>query len=114
MPLLHYVGVLAAIGVFLAFLNPFGSVTEQPIGIAFAYWVPLIVYGGLAGAVIAWGVRRLAPKLPLWGYIGVLAPLMTAAVFPAVAAPQAFLMNSPVPPDRYVEFFFYILLITWQ
>src|SRR6185503_5186503 len=77
MPLLHYVGVLAAIGVFLAFLNPFGSVTEQPIGIAFAYWVPLIVYGGLAGAVIAWGVRRLAPKLPLWGYIGVLSPLMT-------------------------------------
>jgi hypothetical protein len=112
MPLLQYVGVLTAIGVFLAFLNPFGSVTEQPIEIAFAYWVPLIVYGGLAGAVIAWGVRRLAPKLPLWGYIGVLAPLMTVSVFPAVAAQQAFLMNSPVPPERYVEFFFYILLIS--
>jgi len=112
MPLLHYVGVLAAIGVFLAFLNPFGSVTEQPIGIAFAYWVPLIVYGGLAGALVAWGVRRLAPKLPLWGYICALAPLMTAATFPAVAAQQAFLMNAPVPPDRYVEFFFYILLIS--
>jgi hypothetical protein len=112
MPLLQYVGVLAAIGVFLAFLNPFGSVTEQPIGIAFAYWVPLIVYGGLAGALIAWGVRRLAPKLPLWGYIGVLAPLMTAATFPAVAAQQAFLMNDPVPPERFVEFFFYIFLIS--
>lgn len=112
MPLLHYVGALAAIGVFLAFLNPFGSVTEIPVGIALAYWVSLIVYGGLAGAVIAWGIRKTAPNLPLWGYLGVLAPLMTVAVFPAVLAAQAYMMNRPVGPDDYLEFVFYILLIS--
>jgi hypothetical protein len=112
MPLLQYVGVLAALGVFLAFLNPFGSVTEAPIGIAIAYWVPLIVYGGLAGAVIAWGIRRLLPNLPLWGYLGLLSPLMTAAVFPAVLAAQAWLMNAPVGPEDFVEFIFYILMIS--
>ncbi len=112
MPLVQYVGVLAAIGVFLAFLNPFGSVTEIPVGIALAYWVPLIVYGGLAGSMIAWGIRRGAPKLPLWGYIAALAPLMTLAVFPAVLLQQAFLLNQPVPPDSYLEFTFYILLIS--
>lgn len=108
---LRYVGLLAAIGVFMAFLNPFGSVTDVPLPRAIGYWVSLIIYGGLIGELIAWVIRRIMPKLPVWGYLGVLSLVMTAAVFPGVALEQAYLMHAPIEPGDEALFAFYILLI---
>jgi hypothetical protein len=107
----QYLGLLAAIGLFMAFLNPFGSVSEAAPGVAIGYWVSLIVYGGITGWVIALGLRKLAPKLPIWVYILVLSAVMTLTVFPAVALEQAFVLDSPIEPGDFPLFFFYILMI---
>jgi hypothetical protein len=104
--------ILAGIGVFLAFLNPFGSVTEISLAIAIPYWVSLILWGGLAGEGLAWLLRRLAPGLPLWAFLAALSVLMTAAVYPALALEQDLVMHQPIPLRRTVEFVFYIWLIS--
>jgi len=108
---LRYIGLLAAIGLFMAFLNPFGSVTDVPLPRAIGYWVSLIIYGGLIGELIAWLLRRVLPKLPIWGYLGALSLLMTAGVFPGVALEQTYLMRSPIRSGDELLFAFYILLI---
>lgn len=106
------VAILAGIGVFLALLNPFGSVTEVPLTTAVPYWVSLILWGGLAGEALAWLLRKLAPGLPLWAFLGVLSVLMTAAVYPALALEQDLVMRQPIPLRRTAEFIFYIWLIS--
>ena len=105
------VALLAGIGLFLALLNPFGSVTEVPLIIAIPYWVSLILWGGLAGEGLAWLLRKFAPALPLWAFLGALSVLMTAAVLPAVAAEQALVMDRPIQANEALRFVFYIWLI---
>ncbi|HVY89089.1 MAG TPA: LytTR family DNA-binding domain-containing protein [Hyphomonadaceae bacterium] len=107
----RYLGLLAAIGLFMALLNPFGSVTDVATPVAVAYWVSLIVYGGIMGQLTAWAVRRLFPGLPLWGYLGALSLLMTVTVFPGVMLAQ-WLIQAPIQPEDYLRFAFYILLIS--
>jgi hypothetical protein len=106
------VALLAGIGLFLAFLNPFGSVTDLPLTIAIPYWVSLILWGGLTGEGLAWLLRRFAPALPLSAFLGALSVLMTMAVFPAVAAEQAWVMHRPIEAKDGVRFGFYIWLIS--
>ena len=106
------VALLAGIGLFLALLNPFGSVTDLPLTIAIPYWVSLILWGGLTGEGLAWLLRKFAPALPLWAFLGALSVLMTMAVFPAVAAEQAWVIHRPIEPNDAARFLFYIWLIS--
>jgi hypothetical protein len=106
------VGILVGVGLFMAFLNPFGSVSETPILTAVTYWVSLILYGGLAGGLLTRGMRKFLPKLPAWGFLGILSVLMSLAVLPAVMAAQAAIMAQPIPNDRLLEFLFYIWLVS--
>jgi hypothetical protein len=106
----QYLGLLAAIGLFMAFLNPFGSVTNVPAPVAIGYWVSLIVYGGITGEVAAWVVRRMLPRLPVWGYLTVLSLLMTLSVFPGVMVAQI-VIGAPIEFGDLPRFAFYILLI---
>lgn len=104
--------ILVGIGVFLAFLNPFGSVSDVPLAIAIPYWVSLIVWGGLAGEGLAWLLRKLRPNWPLWAFLGALSVLMAAAVFPALALEQNLVMRQPVQLQETPRFVFYIWLIS--
>ncbi len=106
----QYLGLLAAIGLFMAFLNPFGSVTDVPTPVAIGYWVSLIIYGGVTGEVAAWVVRRMLPRLPVWGYLVVLSLLMTLTVFPGVMVAQI-VVGAPIEVGDLPRFAFYILLI---
>ncbi|MEP7210426.1 MAG: LytTR family DNA-binding domain-containing protein [Alphaproteobacteria bacterium] len=106
------VAILAGIGVFLAFLNPFGSVTDVPLTTAIPYWVSMILWGGLAGEALAWLLRKLAPKLPLWAFLGALSFLMTIVVYPALALEQDLVMHRPIHLADAPQFVFYIWLIT--
>lgn len=94
----------------MAFLNPFGSVTSVPLTIGLPYWVFLIVYGGVIGELTAFAVRRLWPRLPVWGYILVLSLLMTLTVLPGVALAQ-YVIKAPIGLADLPRFLFYILLI---
>lgn len=106
------VAVFAGMGLLLAVLNPFGSVTEVPLATGILYWVSLVLWGGLLGKGLAWLLGKLAPNLPAWAFFGALSVLMTAVVYPAVALEQAFVMHQPIPLGRTVEFVFYVWLIT--
>jgi hypothetical protein len=103
--------LLSGIGIFLAFLNPFGSVTEIPLAIAIPYWVSLILWGGLTGEGLAWLLRKLRPDWPLWAFLGALSVLMTAVVYPAVALEQDLVMHRPIHLREAAQFAFYIWLI---
>lgn len=103
--------ILAGIGLVMAFLNPFNSVGEVSLAVGVAYWVSLIVYGGLVGHGAAALVRRFAPQLPLWGYVLAVSTLIAFAVFPAVAAAQFWVTHAPIATSQMPRFFFYVLLI---
>lgn len=109
---LGYLGLLVAIGLFLAVLNPFDSVTELPLPAAIGYWVSLIVYGGITGELIAWAIRRLLPRLPVGGYIAILSVLMTATVYPAVWLAQVYVTRAPIQLEDAPRFVLYILMIS--
>jgi hypothetical protein len=104
--------ILVGIGVFLAFLNPFGSVSDVPLAVAIPYWVSLILWGGLAGEGLAWLLRKLRPDWPLWTFLGALSALMTVAVYPAVALEQDLVMHRPIGLKDTGQFVFYIWLIS--
>ncbi|MBI1360128.1 MAG: hypothetical protein GC155_07575 [Alphaproteobacteria bacterium] len=105
------IAILAGVGVLMAVLSPFGSVAGVPLPLALAYWISLIVWGGVAGEGLAWLLRRFGPPLPLWGFLGILSVLMTLAVFPALALEQAVVLHQPITPGQIPRFLFYIWLI---
>jgi len=105
--------IYAGFGVFLAILNPFGSVTGVPFPTAALYWIAMIVWGGLAGEMLGWVIERQSPSLPAWAFVFILSIGMTVVILPAVASAEA-LMGRPIPPDRWLlmTFFVWILAVS--
>jgi hypothetical protein len=105
--------IYAGFGVFLAILNPFNSVNGMPFPAALAYWVALIVWGGLAGEGLGWLIQRWLPRLPVWAFTLILSLAMTAAILPAVLFAEA-VSERPVGPENWpvLAFFVWILAIS--
>ena len=102
--------IYAGFGVFLAILNPFGSVTGVPFPIAALYWVSLIAWGGLAGEALGLLIQKQAPTLPVWGFTIILSLAMTVVILPAVGVAQ-WLMGTPVPVDLWGEMAFFVWIL---
>jgi len=101
----------AGFGVFLAILNPFGSVTEVPFPTAALYWVSMIVWGGVVGEALGWLIQRQSPNLPVWASIFIVSIGMTLLVLPAVGAAEA-LMGRPIAPDGWPIMTFFVWVLT--
>jgi hypothetical protein len=110
--LLRDMAILAALGVFMALLNPFGSVTGAPLPRALLYWVGLIVYGGLAAGAVFRLVRRLFPRLPDWGVVLVAPALLSLAVLPVLMLMQGVVLERPLPLAGLGIYLFYVWLVT--
>jgi hypothetical protein len=105
--------IYAGFGVFLAILNPFGSVTDVSFPVAALYWVSLIVWGGLAGEALGWLLQKQAPNLPPWAFTIVLSLGMTVVILPAVGTAE-WLTGSPIELDDWgvMAFFVWILAVS--
>jgi hypothetical protein len=105
--------IYAGFGVFLAILNPFSSVTGMPFHVAAAYWVSLIVWGGLAGEALGWLIQNRLPQMQVWAFALVLSLAMTLVILPAVLLAEA-ISERPVGPENWpvLAFFVWILAIS--
>ncbi len=102
----------AAIGVFLALINPFNSLEGKPLAIGIAYWVSLLVWGGLVGEGLVLLRNRLARPPPHWvSFVGA-SLLLTVCVFPALLGAERFLMGRTVPPEQWPRMMVFVWLIS--
>jgi len=69
--------ILGAVGLFLAFLNPFNSVTHLPFWQGAIYWVSLIYIGALSSEFGQWLLKKVRPDP------GPLSMMAISAVFSA-------------------------------
>lgn len=80
LPWARSLGVAGAAGVFLALVGAMGT-NEAPIVIRFAYWIPLMMLGALAGHVMSGVVGRLTLAQANRWVFGALLALTLAAPF---------------------------------
>lgn len=105
--------VMAAIGVVLALIGPFGSFAAS-FGWRLLYWVPLIVAGYLiyrpVGAVASWvGGRLDLPEAPMWVVATLIATVpMTVLVWSASCAGPC---RPPDSVDRALIWYGQVLVI---
>lgn len=99
---------MTAVGLFLAALGPFGSITAPPL-VRFIYWPGVILGSGLIGVVVdELGGRRFANPWLRWGFSSV---VMTpgVCVLVAIASQQAF---GPSPSRNYPNLVWQVFLIS--
>lgn len=80
LPWARNLGVAGAAGAFLALVGAMGT-SDAPIAIRFAYWIPLMMVGALAGHVLSGVISRLAPARANRWVFGALLALTLAAPF---------------------------------
>lgn len=105
------IAAYAAAGVFMTFLNPFGSVDGVTLPMALLYWVLLIVWGGVVGEILGWVLSRYLPGWPIWGYGLALSVLQSALIFPAVLLVEGVIMQRALGIQLHILLFF-VWLIT--
>lgn len=105
------IAVYAGAGVFMALLNPFGSVEGVTFPMAALYWVLMIVWGGVVGEVVGWGISRLWPGLNIWLSIAALTVPQTALIVPFVLAVEEVVMRREVMQDNLLELVFFVFLV---
>jgi hypothetical protein len=104
------IAIYAGFGVFLAILNPFASVSGMPFHAAVAYWVSLIVWGGIAGETLGWLIQRRLPPMPAWAFTLVLSLAMTMVILPAVLLAEA-VSERPVGIEDWPVLTFFVWVI---
>lgn len=110
---LRGLAVAVAAGCVLAFAGAFGS-TGAPLPVRFAYWIPLMIFGGLWGHVCALAIGRwIDTDLKPW--------LASAALTAAIAGPVTLLVwamtgqffsERRLPISALGDFFGPVLLVT--
>ena len=64
-PVMRSVAVVAALGAFLTFTNPFSATGSLPYWGGFFYWTLLVGEGWFGGSWIAAGIKRAFPRVNL-------------------------------------------------
>ncbi len=104
--------IYVGIGLFLAIINPFGSVSGSPFWVAVAYWVSLVTVGALAGEIATRVVEYSAPRMPDWGIVPIVATLTAVVILPVLLAAEWLLRGETVAPKDWPRTFLFILVIS--
>ncbi len=94
--LIRSLAVVAALGAFLSFTNPFGATGTLPWWAGFLYWTLLVGEGWFGGTMIAGGIERLFPRINLIAN-RIVATALVAAVVAATIVLIQLAINQAVP-----------------
>ncbi|KCZ90004.1 LytTr DNA-binding domain-containing protein [Hyphomonas johnsonii MHS-2] len=78
------VAVFTAIGLFLAFIRPYGATAQMPFWLNAVYWTGLVLLGATVGETTSSILARRAPNLPVWAVMLVLSVVTALAVSAAL------------------------------
>ena len=98
-------------GVILALLGPFGSFLA-PLWMRFAYWVPTMAIGSLAGAAVTIALERLPALTQRPVLLFASKSILMTVVMTAVAWGFGSLVFGPGTITLGVQFVFYVWLVT--
>lgn len=110
-PLIRSLAVVAALGAFLSFTNPFGATGTLPWWAGFLYWTLLVGEGWFGGTMIAGGIERLFPRINLIAN-RIVATALVAAVVAATIVLIQLAINQAVPPSYWPTLYGLVLGIS--
>ncbi|HRK66961.1 MAG TPA: LytTR family DNA-binding domain-containing protein [Hyphomonas sp.] len=90
-------GVYAAIGLFLAFIEPYDATRGLPFWVAFLYWTGLILIGSLSGETVRKSANHLWPDLPIPVRLAIISVASAAAVTMAIFVVERVLNSRQIP-----------------
>jgi hypothetical protein len=92
-------GVYAAIGLFLAFIEPYDATQGLPFWAAFLYWTGLIITGSLSGEVARRASAHVWPDMPTPVRLALISVASAAAVTLAIFVVERLLNSRQIPLD---------------
>lgn len=72
--------ILVTISAFIAFINPYGAAVGPDFIARWAYWGPLIVLGGVVGALLVRFALRLFPRADWRLHLAIVPPLIALVI----------------------------------
>ncbi len=103
--------VLLAIGVFLAFINPYGATQSASYPVALAYWTGMLVTGGIGAEICMAAYTYFRPQGPMWGLLAVGAITSALAVTAFIIGIEI-LSSGPVPFAYWPRIYGLVLVIS--
>jgi hypothetical protein len=101
--------LMTAMGLFLAALGPFGSITAPPL-VRFIYWPGVIIGGGVIGiAVDEFGGKRFANPWLRWAFTSA---VMTPGVCVLVVFASRWAFGAPPDGPRWLEVVWQVFVIS--
>lgn len=95
-PLTRSVAIVAAIGAFLAFTNPFGATGSLPYWAGFLYWTLLVAEGWFGATFIADTTEKIFPRINGLANRAIATALIAAVVCGTIVLIQL-AVHQPVP-----------------
>lgn len=90
-------GVYAAIGLFLAFIEPYDATRGLPFFVAFLYWTGLIILGSASGEIARRITAHVWPAMPMPVRLAIISIASAAAVTLAILVIERVLNSRQIP-----------------
>lgn len=103
--------VMAAIALFLAFINPYQATGQMIFPLALLYWFTMIVLGGVFAEVGMSLYTRQFPNAPIWGMLAVAAIVSALAVSGFIILIET-LFNDGVPLAYWPQVYGLVFVIS--
>lgn len=104
--------IYAAIGLFLAFIEPYDATRGLPFWVAFLYWTGLVLIGSLSGELVRRAAARVWPGIPTLVSLGVISVVSAAVVTLSIFVIERALNGRQVPLEFMPQLFGLVWVIS--
>lgn len=103
--------VFAAIGAFLAFINPYDATGSLTYPLAWLYWTMMILIGGLSALLGIWVYQKILKPGPDWGVliVGSISSALGVSIF---IIGIEFIFNDGLPTRYWLSVYGLVLVIS--
>ena len=103
--------VFAAIGAFLAFINPYEATGSLSYPVAWFYWTAMIVVGGVSALSSIWAYQKILDPGPDWGML-IVGSLFSALGVWIFIVGLEFIFNDGIPVAYWLPSYGLVLVIS--
>jgi hypothetical protein len=94
---LREAAIFIGVGLFMAFIRPYGATVDLPFLQGAIFWTGLILFGTYVGQASAWVLSQRAPDMPSWATILILSVISAVAVTWPLYGIESLMRSRPIP-----------------